>query len=97
VDNAKGTVVYHAEVPANHGTCDVKAMLVENWLVYHYYESEFVERGNVKGTKGYRIVTVELYEGKGVDDKIQRCVCLRQASSRLAGRRALQPLWVHTN
>lgn len=72
-DSTKGTMVYQARVPANRGVCDVKTALTENWLVYHYYESE-VPSGNVQGSKGYRLVTVELYEGQGVDDKTQRCV-----------------------
>ncbi|PPQ71078.1 hypothetical protein CVT25_007866 [Psilocybe cyanescens] len=55
---------------AGTGGCDVKASLVENWLVYHYYESE-VAGGNVGGAKGYRMVSVEFYEGKQPDDKIQ--------------------------
>ena len=32
--------------------------------------------GNVQGTKGYRMVSVELYEGKGIDDKTGRYVTL---------------------
>ena len=75
VDSAKGTVVYQVQIPANNGACDVKAALVENWLVYHYYDSE-VSSGNVQGAKGYRVVSVELYEGRGIDDKIGRYVVL---------------------
>ncbi|KAL1943370.1 hypothetical protein VTO73DRAFT_4445 [Trametes versicolor] len=65
VDGAKGTVIYHAVLPSAEGACDVKAALVENWLVYHYYDSE-VGPGQAKG---YRVVSVELYEGHGIDDK----------------------------
>lgn len=77
MDAAKGTVVYHAEVKASPGRmgagsgCDIKATLVENWLVYHYYESE-VAGGTVGDTVGYRMVSVEFYEGQGVDQKIER-------------------------
>lgn len=82
VDGVKGTVVYHAEVAATSGLgqgglsvprCDVKTTLVENWLVYHYYEPE-VAGGSVGGAKGYRMVSVEFYEGaKGtVDQKVER-------------------------
>ena len=70
VDGAKGTVVYHAVLPAVAGACDVKATLVENWLVYHYYDGDV----GVGQAKGYRVVSVELYEGYGVDDKRRRCV-----------------------
>ncbi|RPD68393.1 DUF1620-domain-containing protein [Lentinus tigrinus ALCF2SS1-7] len=65
VDGAKGTVIYHAVLPSVAGACDVKAALVENWLVYHYYDNEV----GVNHAKGYRVVSVELYEGYGVDDK----------------------------
>ncbi|KAJ3535734.1 hypothetical protein NMY22_g6355 [Coprinellus aureogranulatus] len=68
VDGTKGTIIYHVQVPADKGVCDIKAALVENWLVYHYYDSEVLS-GNVQGTMGYRMVSVELYEGKGIDDK----------------------------
>ncbi|KAI8996246.1 DUF1620-domain-containing protein [Trametes punicea] len=65
VDGAKGTVIYHSVLPSVEGVCDVKATLVENWLVYHYYDNE-VGPGQAKG---YRIVSVEMYEGHGVDEK----------------------------
>ncbi|KAH9886661.1 DUF1620-domain-containing protein [Cubamyces lactineus] len=67
IDGAKGTVIYHAVLPSVDGVCDVKATLVENWLVYHYYDNE-VGPGQ---SKGYRVVSVELYEGHGVDEKVQ--------------------------
>ncbi|KAF9473948.1 DUF1620-domain-containing protein [Pholiota conissans] len=75
-DTAKGTVLYHAEVKATSSGkgagsgCDVKAMLVENWLVYHYYENE-VAGGTVGDTVGYRMVSVEFYEGQKTDQKIE--------------------------
>ncbi|KAI0633153.1 DUF1620-domain-containing protein [Trametes polyzona] len=65
VDGAKGTVIYHSVLPSVDGECDVKAMLVENWLVYHYYDNEV----GPSQAKGYRIVSVELYEGHGIDEK----------------------------
>ncbi|KAJ7147635.1 DUF1620-domain-containing protein [Mycena crocata] len=68
IDGAKGSVLYSAVVPAaNNQVCDVHATLVENWLVYHYYDGEGLAAGE---TKGWRIVTVELYEG-GLDEKTQ--------------------------
>ncbi len=69
IDGAKGTTVYHAAIPENSGSCDVKATLTENWLVFHYYDDDFKAAGQ---TKGYRMVTVELYEGSQVDEKTRR-------------------------
>lgn len=63
VDTVKGTLVYHATVPPSVGKCDVKVTLTENWLVYSYYDDAH---------KGQMVVSVELYEGQGVDDKTQR-------------------------
>ncbi|ESK86134.1 duf1620 domain-containing protein [Moniliophthora roreri MCA 2997] len=68
VDGVKGSIVYHAAVPSVTGACDVRAVLTENWLVYHYYDDEYQGTGQ---TKGYRMVSVELYEGKKVDEKIR--------------------------
>jgi len=66
VDGAKGSIVYRAVVPARGGACDVKVALTENWLVYHYFDEEYDAVGQAKG---YRMVTVELYEGRNIDDK----------------------------
>ncbi|KAJ7230405.1 DUF1620-domain-containing protein [Mycena pura] len=66
VDGAKGSVLYSAVVPTGGiEACDVHATMVENWLVYHYYDGEGVGDGE---TKGWKIVTVELYEGE-LDEK----------------------------
>ncbi|KAF9259043.1 DUF1620-domain-containing protein [Marasmius fiardii PR-910] len=59
LDGVKGSVVYHISVPTVGGTCDVKPVLTENWLVYHYYDEDY---HGTEQTKGYRIVSVELYE-----------------------------------
>ena len=67
VDSMKGTVVYHAEVRSSSRGCEVKTALTENWLVYHYYESEVGD-----GAKGYRMVSVEFYEGQKEDEKTRR-------------------------
>ncbi|KAJ7760203.1 DUF1620-domain-containing protein [Mycena olivaceomarginata] len=68
VDGAKGSVLYSAVVPGASTTdCDVHATLTENWLVYHYYDGDGTREGE---TKGWRLVTVELYEG-GLDEKTQ--------------------------
>ncbi|KAJ4471498.1 hypothetical protein J3R30DRAFT_1087191 [Lentinula aciculospora] len=66
VDSVKGSVVYQTTLPTNWNACDVKAAFTENWLVYHYYDDEYEGAGQ---TKGYKMVTVELYEGKQVDEK----------------------------
>ena len=71
IDGAKGSIVYHSVVPAARGKCDVKVAFTENWLVYVYYDDE-VGSGNAAQAKGYRIVSVELYEGNGVNDKTKR-------------------------
>lgn len=68
VDGAKGTILCHVTLPAAQG-CDVKVSLTENWLVYQYYD---VDASGVQSTKGHRIVSVELYEGSGVDGKTRR-------------------------
>ena len=70
VDGSKGSVIYHASVTSTKGLCSIEAVLTENWLVYGYYDEDFA--GNHQ-TKGYRIVSVEAYEGKGINDKTRRC------------------------
>ncbi|KAJ7588211.1 hypothetical protein C8J56DRAFT_1164789 [Mycena floridula] len=65
VDTVKGSVLYRAVVPAAAGSCDVKATLTENWLVYHYFDPELASGQ----AKGYRMVSVEFYEGKEIDEK----------------------------
>lgn len=71
VDGVKGTILYSASVPPSGGVCDVKAAFTENWLVYHYYDAD---AAGVDQAKGYRMVSVEFYEGSRVDDKIGRYV-----------------------
>ncbi|TCD70607.1 hypothetical protein EIP91_002637 [Steccherinum ochraceum] len=63
-------ILYHAVLPAlSTGECDVKAVFTENWLVYSYsyYDGEL---GAPDQAKSHRIVSVELYEGSKVDEKI---------------------------
>ncbi|KDQ54694.1 hypothetical protein JAAARDRAFT_182191 [Jaapia argillacea MUCL 33604] len=72
VDGAKGSLVYEASVEAREGQgCAVKATFVENWLVYEYFDGRSEARGldGKEQTKGPRVVSVEFYEGAGVDDK----------------------------
>ncbi len=73
VDNVKGTIIYRASLPTTPGLgakCDVKAALTDNWLVYHYYDADEAAVGEARG---WRMVSVELYEG-GIDEKTKRCV-----------------------
>ncbi|EIW74996.1 DUF1620-domain-containing protein [Coniophora puteana RWD-64-598 SS2] len=80
VDGVKGSIVYNARVPAAGGRCDVHASLTENWLVYHYYDDESAgvptttdspagEDTAGGAVKGWRVVSVEIYEGQNPDDK----------------------------
>ncbi|KAI0052505.1 DUF1620-domain-containing protein [Auriscalpium vulgare] len=65
IDGAKGSVIYHVALPAR-GSCDVQATFVENWLVYVYWDEEYQWIGQAKGR---RVVSVEFYEGRAVDEK----------------------------
>ena len=69
LDSVKGTIIYHAPISTISGPCDIKATLVDNWLVYHYYEDDVSKPGTAKG---YRMVSVELYEGHKVNEKSSR-------------------------
>ncbi|KAH7882607.1 hypothetical protein F5I97DRAFT_2067794 [Phlebopus sp. FC_14] len=74
LDNVKGTVLYHVSLPApegGRGQCEVKAALDENWLVYSYFHDGGDEGVGESSEKGYRVVSVEIYEGSGPDDKIR--------------------------
>ncbi|KAJ3575190.1 hypothetical protein NP233_g1262 [Leucocoprinus birnbaumii] len=67
VDTVKGSILYRTMLPLPGAgmKCDVKAILTENWLVYHYYDPE---EAAVEEARGWRMVSVEMYEG-GVDEK----------------------------
>ncbi|KZT37697.1 DUF1620-domain-containing protein [Sistotremastrum suecicum HHB10207 ss-3] len=67
VDGVSGKIVYRANVPYSaDNDCDIKAALTENWLVYHYWNDEI---GSPDESKGWRMVSVQLYEGEKPDDK----------------------------
>jgi hypothetical protein len=68
LDSMKGTIVYRTEVNANTRGCELKTALIDNWLVYHYYD----DGSTSDGSKGYRMVSVEFYEGQGIDEKTRR-------------------------
>jgi hypothetical protein len=65
LDSSKGTILYSKHITSkrtkhnDHG-CDVNIALTENWLVYHYYDDD---TNGATGAKGWRMVSVELYEG----------------------------------
>ncbi|KIJ99255.1 hypothetical protein K443DRAFT_8516 [Laccaria amethystina LaAM-08-1] len=66
-----------------------------SWLVYRYFEGDVAD-GSVGGAKGYRMVTVELYEGEVVDGKRLGAVkdlytCIPFASVFLQAITALAP------
>lgn len=70
VDGSKGSLLYHSVLPAlPSGECDVKAVFMENWLVYYYYDGE---SGSADQAKSHRLVSVEFYEGAEIDEKISR-------------------------
>jgi hypothetical protein len=74
LEGGKGSIVYHSVIPAPGGSpagCNtIQVSLSENWLVYTYYSADL---SSVEGrAKGHYVVSVELYEGKGVDDKTYR-------------------------
>ncbi|KAI6102247.1 hypothetical protein F5141DRAFT_1242077 [Pisolithus sp. B1] len=67
LDSVEGTVLYRVRLLAPERRCDdVHAALVDHWLVYAYFEDGTGAGGD--GTKGWRIVSVEMYEGKKPDD-----------------------------
>ena len=70
MDTVKGAVLYQVSLPVLDGKCDIQVSLDENWLVYSYYDDD-AEGG---GVQGYRVVSVEMYEGYGPDEKTSRCV-----------------------
>ena len=80
VDGVKGSILYHAVVPGVTGgkrpVCDVRVSLTENWMVYHYYDE-----GVGGQTKGWRMVSVELYEGLA-DQKTGRYVFILVSCAR---------------
>jgi len=90
VDGTKGTTVYHTEIKQSFSGCNIKTLLVENWLIYHYFESE-VPGGTAGGAKGWRMASIEFYEGQKVDEKIRR-----YASGSLWEKRSLNGLQLGT-
>ena len=75
LDGIKGSIIYHAVV-ADKGPCSIEAVLTENWLVYSYYDNEYAGVGQ---SKGHRVISVELYEGNGIDEKTRRFVAFNSS------------------
>ena len=73
LEGGKGSIIYHAVVPAPGGSpvgCNsIRTTLAENWFVYSYFNDDVSDSGQAKGQV---VVSVEVYEGKGVDDKTFR-------------------------
>lgn len=67
IDGVTGAIIYHTAVESKQGS-KVLATMSENWLVYTYV--------GVNGEEGWgqKVVSVEIYEGKGKDDKTKRLV-----------------------
>ena len=70
LDAVKGSIIYHASVPAPSGVCNVQATPTENWLVY--YGDELPGTGQSKGypddkVKRFvnRILTHFIFESRG--------------------------------
>jgi hypothetical protein len=72
IDAAKGTIIYRDVV---EGAKDLKMTFTENWIVYHYFDdgSSLTEKDFTRA-KGYRVVSVELYEGSEKNDIIRSFV-----------------------
>jgi hypothetical protein len=63
VDSVKGTILYSSAIhAAKKGRCDLKVSIVENWLVYHYWDDGHAG-GSVHGLPGWRIASVGLHDG----------------------------------
>jgi hypothetical protein len=73
LDGGSGHVVHERALPPAVAAagCDVKLALAENWLVYHYWDDDVAR---VNGAPGWRMVSVEMFEGRHglVDTKIRR-------------------------
>jgi hypothetical protein len=69
VDGSRGSIIYHASVTSTRAACRIEAELTENWLVYGYYDEDIAANHQ---TKGYRIISVEAYEGKAINEKTRR-------------------------
>lgn len=66
LDGVTGAILYHTTVLSKTGT-KILATMSENWLVYTYVSAELGEDG-----WGQKIVSVEVYEGDGKNDKTRR-------------------------
>ncbi len=78
IDSISGSILYHAVVRATPGS--LRAVLTENWLVYTYSLHSDVQEGALE-RRGEQVVTVEFYEGQGVNEKTSRVVSTLSSDS----------------
>ena len=71
IDSISGSILYHAVVLATPRS--LRAVLTENWLVYTYSLHSDVQE-ETSDRRGEQVVTIEFYEGKGINEKISRFV-----------------------
>lgn len=69
LDSVKGSILYSTELSSSKKDCGLQLALVDNWLVYYHLDDALKA---ADGSKGHRLVTVELYEGDGPDDDLGR-------------------------
>ena len=60
-------MLHRTTIPTSGDVCDVHMLLMDNWFSYYCYDSEF---NGVGQGKGHRMVTVGLYVGSQVDEKV---------------------------
>ena len=92
VDSVKGTILYSSSVhAAKKGRCDLKVSIVENWLVYHYWDNGHAG-GLGHGLPGWRIASVELYDG--TPDVKKKSEELSGLDAQRANFTAIEQSWV---
>jgi hypothetical protein len=76
---------------AKKGRCDLKVSIVENWLVYHYWDDGHAG-GLGHGLPGWRIASVELYDG--APDVKRKSEELSGLDAQKANFTAIEQSWV---
>lgn len=70
VDSVSGSIIYQTLIENVDVAQGIPVAMAENWLTFAYTENASPE----KGAAGYRLVSVELFEGDKEDDKQNRFV-----------------------
>jgi hypothetical protein len=70
IDSVSGSVVYQTLIDNVDTAQSIPVALAENWLTFAY-----TEKATDKRAVGYRLVSVELFEGDKENDKQNRFVC----------------------